>query len=242
MATVSTLKSRNPQKMWKNHDQKNLPLHIVSALISRITQLSLYLVYLPFIKSVLRCHGHVFSLISIGNVSHLPVPLTFSCNCTCCLCLHSFQVFAYCDCPSFLTILIQTYWSLKDNFLWNIQNILCKCTWHGYTQHSKQGISSILFHIWLLKHDKFFICMKAHIHSHPHTISFNWLLKTRHLFPDFLICLSFMTVVPVSPFLSSFKVMFLLLMKHFFRTDLLWSMFMPFLSLQPITSIKMFLA
>lgn len=183
MAAVSTLKSRNPQKMWKNHDQKNLPLHIVSALISRITQLSLYLVYLPFIKSVLRCHGHVFSLISIGNVSHLPVPLTFSCNCTCCLCLHSFQVFAYCDCPSFLTILIQTYWSLKDNFLWNIQNILCKCTWHGYTQHSKQGISSILFHIWLLKHDKFLYAWRpTYIHTHTLSLSIDfWRLDTSFL-------------------------------------------------------------
>lgn len=69
-----------------------------------------------FIKRVLCCHRSLFSLTSIGDFPHLTVLLTFSYNCTCYLCLHSFQVLAYCDCLLFLTILIQTYWSLKDNF------------------------------------------------------------------------------------------------------------------------------
>lgn len=67
------------------------------------------------VKSILWGHGALPSLTSLGDFPHFPVLLTFSYNCTCCLCLHSFQGFAYRVSLSFLTILIQTYWSFKDH-------------------------------------------------------------------------------------------------------------------------------
>lgn len=87
------------------------------------------------------------------------------------------------------------------------QSKLCKCIKHVYAQYSKHGISSIVSHIWLLKHDKLLTCMSANKYAYPCTISLMGFWKA-------------------CTFFSIFKIYLLLP-----PTALLWFMFMFFLFL-----------
>ena len=106
----------------------------------------------------------------------------------------------------------------RQFYLWSNQSKLCKCIWCACTQHSKQGIFSIVFHIWLLKHGKLCNFVYAWILTCIHThCLFQWTSEEPTSLSWFSYLSFFYELWSVwSQFLSSFKVMFRLLMKLFF--------------------------
>lgn len=163
------------------------------------------------IKRVLWCHESLFSLTSIGDFPQFTVLLTFSYNCTCCL--HSFMYLPVISHYFDSDIIIK-----RQFYLWSNQSKLCKCIWCACTQHSKQGIFSIVFHIWLLKHGKLCNFVYAWILTCIHThCLFQWTSEEPTSLSWFSYLSFFYELWSVwSQFLSSFKVMFRLLMKLFF--------------------------
>lgn len=149
-------------------------------------------------------------------------------NWTCCL--HSFHVFVishYFDSD----IIIK-----RQFYLWSSQSKLCKCIWCACTQNSKQGIFSIVSHIWLPKHGKLCKFVYAWIFTciHTQTLSLSmdfWRAYISSLI--FLFVFLFWTVICVVSvsFIFQSNVQASDENFFFFLTDLLWSKFMPFLSL-----------
>lgn len=124
----------------------------------------------------------------------------------------------------------------RQFYTWSNQSKLCKCIWCACTQHSKQRIFSIVSHIWLLKHGKLCNFVYAWILTCIHTQTLSLSMDFCRAYISFLIflfvflfwtviCLVSISFIFQSNVQASDETFF------FFLTDLLWSKFMPFLSL-----------
>lgn len=116
----------------------------------------------------------------------------------------------FCDCRSFLTLLFQTYWSLRNHFPFGTSRVNSGSV-SNMDELSIQSKGSLVSHVWLLRHEK----RDKLWSTRAFTPTFNLFQRAHTYFLTFLFIFLCWLWSMDSPFLSCFRVMLRLLMKCF---------------------------